>query len=345
VKRIVLGIGTLVALAGACGGAVADGGDGGKDAAPETQPPPTTLPTTFAVHQVFLGETDRSGALSSSAWKAYGRNVDGLVTTSASTDVCLLTAGSPVANQNDGDNGIDNGWGSTIMPIIQTAASLPTPSTTITSAIQTGAPTLLIVVSGLTDDPAETATGLTGEIFLGASIQDAGAPAFDSSTDWPVLSTSLKDGQTLAGGAIAQFTSGSITSGAFTTGVVSGAVPWSIAFQGVPLPLVIHDAVVTFDHADPTDAVNGTISGVLDTQEFLNALQAVAGSISLSLCGSAFDGIAQQIREAQEILVDGTNAPGVPCTGISIGIGFNAKRVANPTTVVQAPPTANPCGN
>ena len=332
----------------ACGGSLetSDAGDAAPDVlqdAPGDHPLLTGAVTTFAVHDVFLGEADRNGVPSTSAWKSFGRNVDGLVTTPASTNVCTLTAGSPLSNQSDGINGIDNGWGEVIMPIIQTAASLPTPSATVSKTIQSGGTTMLVQIAGLTSDPSQTASALTAQVFMGASDQDAGVPAFDSTTNWPVASTSLADGQTIAGGALAKFPSASVTNGTFDSGVGQGTIVWSMMFQGVPMALVIHDPEVTFDHKSSTDAVNGTISGVLDTQEFLTALKAVAGRISLSLCGSAFDGIAQQISQAQEILANGTNQSGVPCDAISIGIGFNAKLVANPTTVAQIPTLADPC--
>ncbi|HEY2365979.1 MAG TPA: hypothetical protein VGH87_06315, partial [Polyangiaceae bacterium] len=74
-------------------------------------------------------------------------------------------------------------------------------------------------------------------------------------------------------------------------------------------------------------------------------LKSVAGRISQSLCGSAFDGIAQQITQASDIKKDGSNAPGATCDGISIGLGFVGKKIANPTKVAvddgSVPP--DPC--
>lgn len=48
-------------------------------------------------------------------------------------------------------------------------------------------------------------------------------------------------------------------------------------------------------------------------------------------------------RAAADILEDGTNAPGVPCDGISIGFGFDARLVANPTAVTQVDPVVDIC--
>ena len=125
--------GCLGAAAGlmACGGqtltsATPDGGggvdasvDASADVAPDTRPATldapidTALPDTatadappdvlvsldggvnLAVHEVFLGDTDRNGTASQNAWQQYGMNLDGKVTTLSSTDVCMLAAGAP----------------------------------------------------------------------------------------------------------------------------------------------------------------------------------------------------------------------------------------------------------
>jgi hypothetical protein len=91
--------------------------------------------------------------------------------------------------------------------------------------------------------------------------------------------------------------------------------------------------------------VNGTIAGVLDVQEITDAAALCARRMDTAFCGSAFDGLAEQISQAPDILRDGTNAPGLTCDAISIGIGFTARQVANPTKVAEAPPpTPDPCG-
>jgi hypothetical protein len=329
----------LCLAAVACGGTISDNGDAGNTGDSGTA---TKLVMTFAVDQIFLGETDRNGTPSTTAWKELGRNVDGLVSTTSSTDVCTRTSGAPLFVQNDGSNGNDNAWGAVIMPIIQTAASLSTPSTTTTAAIRSGAATFLIQVIGLDDTSSQTATGLASQVFMGASEQDAGAPAFDTTTQWPVASTSLVDGVDISSGALASFPSSVITNGAFDSRPGTGTIVWDMTFQGVAITLVIHAPEVTFNHVTNA-AADGAISGVLDTQAFLDAMQAAAGRISQSLCGSAFQGIADQIQQAQDILLDGTNHAGTPCTGISIGLGFHAARIANPTTVAQVTPPPSPC--
>jgi len=56
-----------------------------------------------------------------------------------------------------------------------------------------------------------------------------------------------------------------------------------------------------------------------------------------------FDGIAAQVVGMQDIMLDGTNTPGVPCNAISIGVKFTAKQIANDATTVDPAPLPNPC--
>jgi len=204
-------------------------------------------------------------------------------------------------------------------------------------AIQGGAWTLQIQVLGLSGDPAQTSSGLVARVF--ASLSYPGTPAFDETTSWPVASTSLADGATIEGGAIAAFPNASITSGRFDSGRATGPLRFTIT---PTLELIVHDPRITFEHVSREDAQGGTLSGVLDVQELIDTEEAIASHISPSLCTS-FDAIAARVRAAADILQDGTNAPGVPCDGISIGFGFDARLVANPTAVTQVEPVVDIC--
>ncbi len=198
-------------------------------------------------------------------------------------------------------------------------------------------------ITGLSPDTAQNANGLSAQIFLSGQY-DNGTPSFDSSTDWPVLSTSVADGQTIASGSTAQYKTAYITNGTFVGGPGPDPLVLDLNVANVPFELKVHDAVISFAHTGANQITNGTIAGVLDTQEFETTLAGVAGQFSTALCGTAFNGIAQQINQAADIFDDGTNAPGKPCTGISIALGFDAVAVANPTKVVApgAPPP-DPC--
>jgi hypothetical protein len=90
----------------------------GDSIAPPAAPPDaattSTATTNFAIHQLFFGDTDFSGAPQPNAWEELGYNVDGMITTAATTNVCTLVDGGGFygrQNQVDGKGGIDNSFG------------------------------------------------------------------------------------------------------------------------------------------------------------------------------------------------------------------------------------------
>ena len=316
----------------------------------------------YAVHKLYIGDTDRTGVSSPSAWKTYGYNLDGLVTTQSSTDVCTLAPGAARATQVDGNGGIDNSFGENFLPILLTTAGTNVDQT-INASIAEGHPTNLVYVSGFDGTPGATtsAVGLTAALFGGADYAavHGGAPSWNLGTHWPVAPETLNgcpngvcpSGTDPLAAAKVQVTGAYQSDGLFV-GRAPGAVAFGILFSGQRLPLTIHDGVVTFS---PTagGVTNGTIAGALSTQELVNALQQIAGAISTSLCsGSAFDSIAQQIEQGSDILLQANggiaNTPGVPCNATSIGLGFDATEIAVATPADIAPPTPpapNPCGD
>jgi hypothetical protein len=349
-----VGIAGLSVYAPACssGGGNADGGPTGdlaKPPAPTGDNTTVTDEVTFAVDSLQLGEAPRAGGpASTNAWKEYGYDIDGLKSDKNSTDVCTPAAGGGSQVKVDGNNGIDNSFGANILPIIQSAASLPEPSKTITEAIRDGSFTLQLKIKGLDTAKAATQTnqGLSSQLFASGKFDETGAtkPTFSPNDDWPVRPELLNDGMTIASGSKVSFPKSYIVNGTFVNGS-PGKVTISLVFSGVALDLEIQQAIISMQMKDGDSAVNGTISGVLDTEKLIDGLRKVAGRISTSLCGgSTFDGIAQQIRQTSDILADGTNKAGVPCNAISVGLGFTAKRIKNPTKVAPlGPPSPDPC--
>lgn len=319
------------------------GSVGGPPARPDAPATTSTTVKTFAIKELLLGDAPRGGAQSTSAWKKYGYNIDGKVSTKSSTDTCKLPSGASKAVQEDGDTGIDNSFGANILPIILNTAGAEGPAK-INEAIGKGDFTIQLTVKGLTDDAKQTNTGLTGYLNpAGQFDENGGAPTFTTSDDWPVRPELLSSPSDPTSSKI-RFDEAYIVNGTFVSGNKS-EVQISLVFSGVALDLTVHSAVMTFDHTAPNKADNGTVAGVLDTNELIEGLRKVAGRISTSLCsGSAFDGIAQQIRQASDILADGTQDSGKECNGISVGLGFNALEVGNPTKVAPlGDPTDDPC--
>ncbi len=370
------GVGGLTACSSSSGGSSSGGsGSGGATdlcsglpASACNEPPkaPTggmmagTAAHNYALHTLYLGDTDRSMNPSMTAWESFGYDLDGKVTTASSTDVCTLVAGSSKQVQVDGNGGIDNSFGSQIMPIIGTLDS--TASATLNSAIQGGSFTIMTYVVGFDDSAGNktTATGLTGVLLAGGKYNaDGGAPAWDTTTVWPVIPDPglINNNCTSAGGcpagtdpikdAVIKF------NGAFQTGgqFVSGApnpLTLSLSIGGQSLSLDIASAVISFDPLMPGAVHNGTIAGVLDTSQLISGLMNVAGNISVSLCsGSAFQSIAMQIEQTSDIVLNGTavsNPKGTTCNAISIGLGFDSVEIAPPSVIAPgSPPAPSKC--
>jgi hypothetical protein len=270
--------------------------------------------------------------------------------------VCTLVAGSSKQVQVDGNGGIDNAWGSQIMPIVETLDS--TASETLNQSIQGGAWTQMIDVVGFDDSVGNTttATGLAGIVLAGAAYP-GGAPPWDISTIWPVA-PELISGCSLTTGCPSgtnPITDAQIKLMAYQSGgtFVSGPpVPLTlpIALFGQPLVLNVASAVITFQPQAPGSITNGVIAGVIATNDLIAAFHQAAGGISLSLCsGSAFESIAMQIQQTSDIVLNGTvvsNSAGNECNAISIGLGFDATEIAAPSVIAGPSPAAtDPCGD
>ncbi len=329
------------AVIAAPGCSSSDSGSSGTTpaAAGKVPPPPPagaapsdTPARTFALNQLFLGETGRNAAPLKDAWKDYGYNIDGLTTTKDSKDVCKRVAGADAAKQEDGNGGIDNAFGRTVLGFI--LGLVPTPSKTINDSVQGGSFTILLDIKGLTDDPKQTNIGLGGRLLVGGNFGEGKKPTFTPADDWPYRAS-----------PIVPIDGAYINNGTFVNGSGGATVELSLLIQGVSLSLSINRAAITFDHTAPAEITNGTISGVINTEALVTGIEKVAGRISTQLCGgSTLDTIKQTIRQASDIRDDGTNSAGVDCNAISIGLGFTGKQIGEPKTIAKdtAPPP-DPC--
>ncbi|WP_146652812.1 hypothetical protein [Labilithrix luteola] len=325
-----VGVTATAFSAGGCSSSDSSTGGGGSTGQPPSKPEGAAVANpadtrTFAVSQLFLGDTDRNGTTDPSAWKKFGYNIDGLTTAKTSTDVCTRQGGATADKQEDGDDGRDDGF-HTVMTFIN--GIVPKASSTISKSIaDDGAFTIIFDLKGLNDDAHQTATGLSGNLLIGADL--AKKPDFGPSLDWPYHAD-----PTVA------ISDAYINNGTFVNGTGGSTVKLSIAVQGQNLTLNINHAIITFDHSSPDELTNGTIAGVLATEELVTGITNIASSLTDQLCsGSMLETVLQTIRQASDILQDGSNHAGIPCDGIAIGLGFNAHRIGPPKTV--APPSTS----
>ena len=342
----VLGLGMGVFGFAATQGCGSDDGDGGSGAqqgkvppSEEGDPAPAGAERTFALNQIWLGETTRAGAANKDAWKSYGFNLDGRITNVTDQNspdlgkVCKRVQNAKATIHQDGDEGIDNAFGKEVLTLLSSA--IQNPSRTVSDSILAGNFTIMLKVTGLSDDPQQTNTALGGTVLVGGAFNaDPNVrPTFAETESWPFL----KEPQVPITGAY-------INKGVFVNGKGGTEVKLNLALGGQTLNVTINRAIISFRHDPATKSLEeGTIAGVIRTEEFVNAIGQVAGSFGLCE-GTTVEGIKSSIRFVSDILVDGADDPARTCDGISIGLGFTAKQIAAPTTEAPPPtPAADPC--
>jgi hypothetical protein len=328
---------------GSLGGGGAGGSGGGARPPDPGGPQAGDGPgAVFAVRKFFLGDTDRNGAPDkANGWKQYGYNIDGLVTTCQGS-ACLQVhnrckprdGASPAFVYPNGVDGIDNSFGRNILPIM--LGILTSYSHDVNQQVSQGRSTLLFDVEAL--GAGDAYNPLLARLYPGAPLGHL--PHFDGSDAWPVTFLSLTDpaDETTTR---TPFPVSYVIGNTWVSGLGDVTVPL-VAGNGIDLELDLHAATVSFTmSADHATATNGTISGVLDTELFADHFREMAGGFDPSLCnGPTIDSILNQIRQASDIMMDGT--PGTPadvCDGISVGLGFDAARVQ--LGAVAPPPTPN----
>jgi hypothetical protein len=274
--------------------------------------------TVLAASALTFGEGN------SGQWKKFGFDLDGQTTTGTSKDVCKPNSGgSPGTAYPDGDNGIDNSFGKNLLP--QILSLYPTWVSDINYSLTHGLFTVLLKLDCLppTGDVPVMTTKLFGGTTLGMS------PKFDGTDKWPVAPELLSNSMDPESSTIL-FNKCTVMGSAFDTGKNETfilSVPVTTMTKSTTIKLTLYAAQTQMTlAADRKSATLGMIGGVLNTEEFVAEVKKV-GDL-LGLCGTGlFDGLLTQIRQASDILADGTQDPNKTCDGISMGLGFEMKEV------------------
>ena len=69
----------------------------------------------------------------------------------------------------------------------------------------------------------------------------------------------------------------------------------------------------------------GVLSGILPTEEAVSAVVTFATAMKPGIDSQTLTVFEDAVRQASDILVDGTQDPTKACDGISIGLGFTAE--------------------
>jgi hypothetical protein len=308
--------------------------------------PDGTGHVTFAINTVMVGDRDRDGLRDTAGgWKAYGFDLDGWISGAGTPDgfegQCAPRLGASQQNvETDGDLGIDNAFGKLLLPTI--LAADPSFPDEIARGLAGGGTTLLVDLDQL--GSGADYTGLTARVYTGAPLGKA--PAYDGTDVWPVRSDSLRDPAQIGDALLSDsdsYVTGDTWVGRFH-GVLTVELPW---MAGLTMHLRITDPVITME-LDPAraSAGGGTIAGIIATEDLLAEAQAEALQLDSSLCPgtTTVQGLLGLLEQASDILVDPASGPTAPCDGVSIGLGFSARRVTlGPVAPAVPPPPAVSC--
>jgi hypothetical protein len=232
------------------------------------------------------------GDESSDAWRGLGLDIDDTATTRDSSDVCQLAAGAATVTQQDGNGGIDNSFGENLLPILVTVMGSDAPAR-LNASFVTGGPVNQFEVRGL--DVALGDATVTGS-FDGAPF--AGA--------W------------LTGGTVVSGPSAKEASLLLGAATLTGAETAELTFA------ITHIQMVAPLTSDGSGVQHGVLSAIMPTAEAVTAVEQFARALDPNVDPSVLQTLDQQVAQASDILVDGTQDPSKPCNGISVGLGFTA---------------------
>jgi len=293
----------------------------------------------LAIDHLYLGDTNFDGTPNwSQGWKQFGMNIDGLVSDKNSVGLCKLAAGaSPAAAYPDGNNGIDNGFGKNILPILLGLSSDLSVQTN--EAIAMGDYTFLLSIEGLGQ---ETTCATTSALFRGDSLGNP--PLWNGADAWPIDPTSLANPLDPTS-SLCKLAQTNVVQDQFFAKLggkveltLGGALGFVIPIRRVQLSMQLD--------GNHQGATIGQLAGVIDTEELVTEMAKTAAEFDVSFCdpnSPTLMSILNQLRQASDIMKDGTQDPTKTCDGISIGIGFTMKSVKLGGVATPKPPQPDPC--
>ncbi len=281
--------------------------------------------TVYVIDEIYLGTRSFGGSQSATAWQEFGSNIDDQVTDDDFTGHCLPAGGAPPTNIfPDGPNGLDNAWGKYLLPIIKTASASVGGGdieASLNAEIDGRTLSWAMSVVAIGDGPA------AGSFF---EVRDGAAGSW------------LKAPEAFTGGEpIATFSQGAFQGGNWASGAASGVLRVRLGSgTGAAFALDLHHARIRLVTGSGTP--RGTISGVLDTEAFIDHVRETLGPF-VSCDASAIEGILNQLRQGSDIMADGTQNPASTCNGISVGLGFTAREEPVGDFAAPLEPPEDPC--
>jgi hypothetical protein len=297
--------------------------------------------TVLAVDRLYFGETNWDDTPNpTNGWRLFGLDIDGKSSTASSTDVCQPAFGGAASvAYPDGPGGLDNSFGKNILPTF--VQNIPALTSQANAALINGDFTILLRLGGLGAAPDQGS--IPAKVYGGAFLTTS-TPLFDGTDCWPVAPESLSDPADIESAKLS-FPQSSLT-GDHWDSVGTGDLFLTLQVLGFQGHVTVHHARLVMDlDADHLGTQKGIISGVLDTEEFVAAINTLMSSFDPQNCANppGVQAIDTIIRQASDLMKDGTQNPAATCDGISIGLGFKAARVQFGMLGDPLDPKPDPC--
>src|SRR5262249_45383895 len=203
------------------------------------------------------------------------------------TGLCVPAKNATAASvYPDGDEGIDNAWGKTLVPLLTSIQSGLTQ--TVNDQIAQGKFSLIIQVDGI--GASEDYNPLVSRVLHAPSL--GAPPKWDGTDQWPIAAEDLNGSDIKS----AKFTTvdGYLTKGTWVSGSGLSGLALGFPASGSTLVFPINHAMLSMNlNPDHKGAIGGVIAGVIPTEAFVDALRKVAATLNVSFCsGAQFDAIA-----------------------------------------------------
>jgi hypothetical protein len=263
----------------------------------------------LAVRSFLLGDVDWRGNADPNGWTEYSFDLDGLASTRETENHCGT---SGTAYREDGPRGLDNAFAGHFSWVLHNFTQSSAISAQSNLAVAEGARTLLLRFENLADRGAQSQVAVRAH----NAGRMAASPSFDGSDVWPVRE-----------GSDAHYV-GYVADDVFVSDATTQ--PLEITLQGYPLTLLVQRAVLSLDLRSLRAGgglVYGVLTGVLGVEATSEAIRQLALEVFRTCNEGAVASVVAGVGHYSDIRQDLSNGdPGVPCDGVSIGIGFIATR-------------------
>jgi hypothetical protein len=265
----------------------------------------------FALREVRFGTETPGG------WKKVGMNIDGLESNGNSTDVCQpWPGGVPSVVHPDGDDGIDNAFGKSLLPLINTVS--PDFDERVKLYLAEGRFNTMVKMYCLHPSGNQD---LLSKVFGGTDL--GSLPLYDGTDVWPVAPEILSDPMDPESTTLI-FENSTIVDNVFDSGPNEDfvlSIPAEIEGELGQLKLSLHAARVTMELAEDRKSATGVLAGVLQTEEVVEQAKRIA--YLADMCkDDTYESSLESVRRMSDIMADGTQDPTATCNGISFGLEF-----------------------